>query len=245
MDIIERDIYSLISKNDGIKAKDIARAINTDRSVVNHYLYRSAFIKDLCYRDDNYMWHGLIRQTRPHIGLADYSGYYGTVKEFLAATYDEWFEIMKCGCAGIGRNLNNTRGLFHSFSDTHKVMTELFSDMPVNYSDWEIVFELRIRKSKYIRIYADVLVITEKYVFSLEFKMNDEIIDKDVEQAAKYNEYLEVVFGPDYEVISGLVLTQASDMYTYVPVKDTSAEIPACSADMLFNIFNEYLGFYE
>ncbi len=245
MDIIERDIYSVISKNDGIKAKDIARTIGTERSVVNHYLYRSAFVKDLCYRDDAYMWHGLIRQKRPHEGLGDYCGYYAAVKEFLDTPYDEWFERMRGGCLSVGRNLNNTRGLFHSFSDTHRVMTGLFGDIPVDYSDWEIVFELRIRKSKYIRIYADVLVITDRYVFSLEFKMNDEIIDKDVLQAAKYNEYLEVIFGPDYEIISGLVLTLASDKYTYVPVKDTSAEIPVCSADMLFNIFNEYLGFYE
>lgn len=244
MDIIERDIYSVISRNDGIKAKDIAREIKTERAVVNHYLYKSAFVKDLCYRDDDYMWHGLIRQKRPHEGLSDYCGYYASVDEFLRTPYDEWFESMKCGCAGIGRNLNNTRGLFHSFADTHRVMTELFSDIPVSYDDWEIVFELRIRKSKYIRIYADVLVITDKYVFSLEFKMNDVIIDKDVIQAAKYNEYLEVIFGPEYEVISGLVLTLASDKYTYVPVKNTSAEVPVCSADMLFNIFNEYLGFY-
>lgn len=29
------------------------------------------------------------------------------------------------------------------------------------------------RLSKYIRIYADVLVITENYVFSLEFKFDE------------------------------------------------------------------------
>lgn len=245
MDIIERNIYSVISKSDGIKAKDIARAIRSDRAVVNHYLYKSAFIKDLCYRDDEYMWHGLIRQARPHEGLSDYCGYCASVEEFVNTPYDVWFENMKHGCAAVGRNLNNTRGLFHSFEDTHRVMMQLFDDIPVDCDDWEIVFELRIRRSKHIRIYADVLVITERYVFSLEFKMNDEIIYGDVEQAAKYNEYLEVIFGPDYEIISGLVITLASDVYTYVPLKNTSAEIPVCSADMLFNIFNEYLGFYE
>lgn len=39
----------------------------------------------------------------------------------------------------------------------------------------------------HIRIYADVLVITDFYVFSFEFKMNDKILDADVLQAAKYN----------------------------------------------------------
>lgn len=46
MDIIERDIFSVICRNDGIKAKSIAKEIGKERSVVNHYLYRSAFIKD-------------------------------------------------------------------------------------------------------------------------------------------------------------------------------------------------------
>lgn len=97
MDIIERDIFSVICRNDGIKAKSIAKEIGKERSVVNHYLYRSAFIKDLCYRDDNYMWHGLIRQTRPHTGLSDYCGYHGNVADFIKMPYDEWFEYMKSG----------------------------------------------------------------------------------------------------------------------------------------------------
>ena len=79
----------------------------------------------------------------------------------------------------------------------------------------------------------------------LEFKMNDKILDADVSQAAKYNEYLEVLFGPEYEVISALVLTRAEDLYTYVPVGRTTAEIAVCSGDMLFNVFNEYLGFFQ
>ncbi len=244
MDIIERDIFSVICKNDGIKARMIAKELGRDRSTVNHYLYRSAFMKDLCYRDDDYMWHGLIRQMRPHVGLSDFCGYYGLVDDFLKTPKDEWIECMKSGCKSIGRNLNDTRGLFHSFSDTHDVMTGLFADIyDMDYSGWEIVFELRIKKSKHIRIYADVLVITDRYVFSFEFKMNDEIVGKDVLQAAKYNEYLEVLFGPEYEVISALVLTRATDLYSYAPVGSSTAEIAVCSGDMLFNVFNEYLGF--
>lgn len=45
MDIIERDIFSVICRNDGIKAKSIAKEIGKERSVVNHYLYRSAIYK--------------------------------------------------------------------------------------------------------------------------------------------------------------------------------------------------------
>ena len=241
MDIIERDIFSVICRNDGIKAKSIAKEIGKERSVVNHYLYRSAFIKDLCYRDDNYMWHGLIRQTRPHTGLSDYCGYHGNVADFIKMPYDEWFEYMKSGCMSIGRNLNDTRGLFHSFSDTHDVMVNLFSDLDcIDYSGWEIVFELRIKKSKHIRI-----IQLDANGKLLEFKMNDKILDADVSQAAKYNEYLEVLFGPEYEVISALVLTRAEDLYTYVPVGRTTAEIAVCSGDMLFNVFNEYLGFFQ
>lgn len=249
MDSIERAIFAVICKNDGIKARDIGRVLGKERSVVNHYLYGSPYIKELCYQDREYRWHGLIRQSRPHYGLEDFSGYYSDVDTFLHTPYNEWLDALKEGCMYIGRNLNDTRGLFHSFEDTHDTMASLFEDLDgVDYSSWEIVFELRIKKAKHIRIYADVLVITERYVFSLEFKMKDEIEDGDVKQAAKYNEYLEVLFGPDYEVISGLVLTTASDMYEYVSIDDKradSAEIPVCSGDMLFNIFNEYIGFYN
>lgn len=258
MDIIERDIYAVICAHEGIKAKDIGRELNRERSVINHYLYSSPFIKELCYQDQDYLWHGLIRQARPHFGLEEYSGYYALVKDFINTSNEDWFSQLKKGCQFIGRNLNDTRGLFHSFKDARETMLALFRDISevdcseignsarsgvVDYSDWEIVFELRIKKSKHIRIYADVLVITDKYVFSLEFKMKDVIENDDVVQAAKYNEYLEIVFGPEYEIISGLVLTTASDLYEYVIIDKSGAELPVCSGDMLFNIFNEYLGF--
>lgn len=132
MDIIERDIYALIVSGDGIKAREIAKKLNKDRSTVNHYLYNSPYMKDLCYRDENYEWYGLIRQSRPHVGLGDYSGYYGTVAEFLELTEDEWFQML-----------------------------------------------------------------TEE------------------------------------------------DLYQYAELAGTTAEIPICSGDMLFNIFDEYLGFLE
>ena len=247
MTTLANRIYALICQSDGIKAREIAAQLHTDHTIVNRQLYCSPFIHDLCYRDSDYNWHGYIRQTRPHTGLEEYSGYYATVKELLAMDEDAWFEQLKKGCKNIGRNLNDTRGLFHSFRDTRETMIHLFEDLKgnVDYDDWEIVFELRIKRSRAIRIYADVLVITENYVFSLEFKMNDQIEEEEVSQAAKYSEYQEVVFGTGYDVIPVLVLTRASDLYTYVPLNGTTAELPVCSGDMLFNIFDEYMGFLE
>ncbi len=243
--MISNKIYALICRSDGIKAKDIARELKVDRTTVNRLLYCYPFIHDLCYRDKDYMWHGYIKQVRPHIGLGEYSGYYSTVSEFLELSEEEWFEALKDGCRNIGRNLNDTRGLFHSFKDARATMVNLFEDLKeyVEYDDWEIVFELRIKRSKMIRIYADVLVITDRYVFSLEFKMNDKIEEEEVLQAGKYSRYQEVIFGTDYDVIPVLVLTRATDLYTYVPLGESTAELPVCSGDMLFNIFDEYLGF--
>lgn len=199
-------IFSLICRCDGIKAREIARQLHTDYTTVNRLLYCSPFIHDLCYRDANYNWHGYIRQTRPHKGLEDYSGFYAT-----------------------------------------ETMVSLFRDLEgqVAYDDWEIVFELRIKRSRAIRISADVLVITEDHVFSLEFKMNDQIEEAEVAQAAKYTEYQEVLFGMDYDVIPVLVLTKATDLYTYVALGESTAELPVCSGDMLFNIFDEYIGFLD
>lgn len=246
MDIIERDIYALICSNEGIKARDIGKKLNKERKIINHYLYASPYMHDLCYQDGDSRWHGYIRQSRPHWGLGDFCGYYSTVREFLNLGEEEWFALLQDGCRKIGRNLNDTRGLFHSFRDTAAVMGALFEDLDgVDYGDWEIAFELRIKKSRHIRIYADVLVITENYVFSLEFKMKDQIETEEVAQAAKYSAYLEVLFGPAYEVIPVLVLTRASDLYRYVSMMGTTAELPVCSGDMLFNIFDEYLGFPE
>lgn len=245
--IISNRIYALICKSDGIKAREIAHQLNIDRTTVNRLLYCYPFIHDLCYRDKEYKWHGYIKQTRPHIGLGEYSGYYSTVAEFLQLSEEEWFEQLKSGCKQIGRNLNDTRGLFHSFKDARETMVNLFDDLKeyLDFADWEIVFELRIKRSKAIRIYADVLVITDTHVFSLEFKMKDEIEEDEVLQAAKYSQYQEIIFGADYDVIPVLVLTRATDLYTYVPLGKTTAQLPVCSGDMLFNIFDEYLGFLE
>ena len=240
----QRRIYSVICNNNGIKAKDIAKKVGEERGGINRLLYSNPFVQDLCYRDNEFFWHGLIRQNRPHIGLSDFCGYYGTVERFLSQPEGEWLEELKRGCRSIGRNLNDSRGLIHSFLDTRAVMTELFHDMSgVDYASWEICFELRVRRAKYIRIYADVLVITEDKVFSMEFKMKDTIDPEEQLQAVKYVKYLDVIFGDGYEVIPALVLTRAADLYTWKQLPDSSLELPVCSGDMLFNLFDEFLGF--
>ena len=109
--------------------------------------------------------------------------------------------------------------------------------------DWEIVFEFRLKRARYVRIYADVLVITENKVFSLEFKMKDKIDFEEVSQAAKYVPYLEIVFGTDYEIIPALVLTAAKDFFDFVAIGKSDSVLPVCSGDMLFNVFDEYLEF--
>ena len=109
--------------------------------------------------------------------------------------------------------------------------------------NWEIVFEFRLKRARRIRIYADVLVITEDKVFSLEFKMKDAPEPEDISQAAKYCPYLEIVFGPDYEVLPALVLTGAKEYFDFSRIGRSEFILPVCSGDMLFNVFDEYLGF--
>jgi hypothetical protein len=247
-DINETEIrmYSLICSNDGIKARDIARKVGVEKADINRLLYNAPFIHELCYRDTDFNWHGLIRQAHPHTGLGDFCGYYGSVERFLGQPEEEWLEELKCGCKSIGRNLNDTRGLIHSFRDARETMIGLFQDLDMpDASSWELCFELRIRKARHIRIYADVLVITGDKVFSLEFKMKDMIDPEEELQAVKYAKYLEVIFGPEYEVIPALVLTRASDLYTWQQLPESTAELPVCSGDMLFNLFDEYYGFLQ
>lgn len=243
----ERAVYSLISVRDGIKAKEISSELGLNRTEVNRMLFSSPLMHELCYQDTSFCWHALIRQSPVHEGLYEFSGWYGTVREFLDASDDDWLLSLKEGCRRIGRSLNDTRGLFHSFLDCRNVMRSLFLDLSgmtdLPFMDWEIVFELRIDRARRIRIYADVLVITPGMVFSLEFKMKNAVESEEVIQAAKYCPYLEIIFGPRYEVFPALVLTSASELFEFVPIGMTDMVLPVASGDMLFNVFNEYIGF--
>ena len=243
----EQGIYSLISVSDGIMAKDIAAGLGMTRREVNRLLFSSALMRELCFQDSDFRWHALIRQAPVHEGLYEFSGWYGTVREFMASGESEWLSSLEDGCRRIGRSLNDTRGLIHSFLDCRTVMRSLFEDLSgmadSSFLNWEIVFELRINRSRMIRIYADVLVIAPGKVFSLEFKMKSAVDPVEVLQAAKYVPYLEVIFGPRFDVYPALVLTSASDFFDFVPIGNTDMLLPVASGDMLFNVFNEYLGF--
>ena len=240
-------VYSLISRRDGIKAREIARELGLDRTAVNRLLVSSALMREMCYQDRDCRWHALIRQGTPHEGLYEFSGWYGLVREFQEETEETWLRRLEEGCRRIGRNLNDTRGLIHSFLDCRRVMLGLFADLEEmtnsSFLDWELVFEFRLNRARYIRIYTDVLLVTPGAVFSLEFKMKDKIDPEEVQQAAKYAPYLEILFGRDHEILPALVLTRAADFFDYAPIGGTDAVLPVCSGDMLFNVLNEYLGF--
>ena len=225
------------------------RMSSLSRREVNRLLFSSPLLRELCYEDDAFRWHALIRQSPVHEGLYEFSGWYGTVREFIRMSEESWLSSLQDGCRRIGRNLNDTRGLIHSFRDCRTVMCSLFQDLAdmtdASFQDWEIVFELRINRARMIRIYADVLVIAPHKVFSLEFKMKNAVDPEEVIQAAKYCPFLEVIFGPEYEVIPALILTSASDLFDFVPIGRTDMILPVASGDMLFNVFNEYLGFLD
>ncbi len=244
---IQRRICAEICRRDGIRAREIARDLNLDHGTVNHLLYASPLMKELCWQDRDYRWHGIVRQEIPHLGLQEFAGYYSTVGDFLDLSEEQWLAKLTEGCTNIGRNLNDTRGLIHSFRDCREQMFGLFRDLLELAGDgclsWEIAFELRLKRSKHVRIYADVLVITEDRAFALEFKMKDKVEPDEVLQSAKYVPYLEIVFGRDYEIIPVLVLTAARELFCYVPIGKTDAVLPVCSGDMLFTAFDEYLGF--
>lgn len=246
---IQRAVCAVICCSDGIRAREIARELKLDHGTVNHVLYSSPLMKELCWQDRDYRWHGIVRQTRPHAGLQEFAGYYALVGDFLELSEERWMEELRRGCGNIGRSLSDTRGLIHSFRDCRETMVRLFRDLLEMAGDsclrWEIAFELRLKRSRHVRIYADVLVITEDRVFALEFKMKDTAEPDEVLQSAKYVPYLEIVFGAGYEVIPVLVLTAARDMFQFVPIGGRDAVLPVCSGDMLFNVFDEYLGFLK
>ena len=242
----ELQIYALISRNEGLRAREISRETGIDKTEVSRWLVSSALMRELCYQDSDYRWHALVKQQAPYEGLYEFSGWYGTVREFTAENEETWLKELSEGCTRIGRNLNDTRGLIHSFRDCRETMRSMFADlkdMGVAPENWETVFELRINLRRFIRIYADVLVITPEKVFTLEFKMKNRIDPEEVLQAAKYVPFLEILFGKEMDVYPALVLTGASELFTYEQIGKTEFVLPVCSGDMLFNVFNEAMGF--
>ena len=63
-------------------------------------------------------------------------------------------------------------------------------------------------------------------------------------QSPRRRELLHLVLN-EYEVIPALVLTKASDLYSWECLPDSNREIQVCSGDMLFNVFDEYMGFLD
>ena len=248
-DETEKAVCAAICRSGGIRAREIAKALGLDHTTVNRVLYSSPLMRELCWQDGEHRWHGILRQARPHSGLREFAGYYGLAGEFLSLDEEAWLAALTEGCRNIGRSLSDARGLLHSFRDCREQMLALFSDLREMLGEsclgWEIAFELRLKRARYVRIYADVLVVTEDRVFSLEFKMKSDPEHEEVLQAAKYTPFLEIMFGPDYEVIPVLVLTRARDRFEFVGIGSADALLPVCSGDMLFNVFNEYLGFLK
>ena len=243
----EARVYTLISRHAGLRAREIAKWLGLDKTEVNRLLVSSALMREMCYKDADYRWHALIPQVFPHEGLYEFSGWYGLVREFLAQEESAWLKQLEEGCVRIGRSLNDTRGLIHSFLDCRQTLLTLFADLAAMakepFQDWEICFEFRLNRARMIRVYADVLVITPRCVFSLEFKMKPVIDPEEVLQAAKYAPYLELIFGSDHDILPALVLTRAADLFEEALIGTTDAFLPVCSGDMLFNVFDHYLGF--
>ena len=77
---LERAVCAVICRSDGIRAREIAKQLSLDHQTVNRLLYFSPLMREVCWQDRDYRWHGLIRQARPHIGLQELSGYYGSLR---------------------------------------------------------------------------------------------------------------------------------------------------------------------
>ena len=234
---LERAVCAVICRGDGLKARQIAKELDLDHGTVNSLLYSSPLMKELCWQDRDYRWHGIVRQSPDHTGLQEFAAWFSTACEFLSLSEEEWLAALREGCRNIGRSLSDARGLTHSFLDCREQIRVLFLDLQSMIGEsclsWQLAFELRLKRSRHVRMYADVLVITEDRVFSLEFKMKKTVEPEEVEQAAKYVPYLEIVFGPMYEIIPVLVLTGARELFEFVPIGKTKS--PRSSAKSAAN----------
>ena len=88
-DRTERAICAAICRGNGLKAKEIGKQLGLDRSTVNQALYHSPLMKELCWQDDEYRWHGIMLRSRPHSGLQEFAGYYSLIRDFIRLSEDE------------------------------------------------------------------------------------------------------------------------------------------------------------
>ena len=58
---LESKVCAAICQSNGIRAREIAAQLKLDRNTVNHTLYASPLLKELCFQDRYYRWHGIIR----------------------------------------------------------------------------------------------------------------------------------------------------------------------------------------
>ena len=187
----------------------------------------STAIKVVFVQNNTLIWHKAIPTAPGQDALAN-----EVIEEGIRELDISKDDILGVAATGYGKNLMNSANKVIDEVSANALGLHLLSGAAA-----KVIINIGGQDIKIIQLDANGKL--------LEFKMNDKILDADVLQAAKYNEYLEVLFGPEYEVISALVLTRAEDLYTYVPVGRTTAEIAVCSGDMLFNVFNEYLGFFR
>lgn len=59
----DRAICAAICRSSGIRAKDIAAELGIERKTVNQVLYSSPLMKELCWQNNDYRWHGIVRQS--------------------------------------------------------------------------------------------------------------------------------------------------------------------------------------
>ena len=53
----ERAVCAAICRSGGLRAKEIAKQLDVSTETVNKVLYRSPFLKELCWQDGEYRWH--------------------------------------------------------------------------------------------------------------------------------------------------------------------------------------------
>ena len=98
---LERAVCAVICRGKGLRAREIAAELKLDHKTVNRVLYGSPLMKELCWQDRDFRWHGLVRQARPHAGLEEFAGWYGTAAVFATLSEAEWMAQLAKGCGAL------------------------------------------------------------------------------------------------------------------------------------------------
>lgn len=156
--------------------------------------------------------------------------YSNTVEGFLNETKDNWLSIMKSAFSdeyvmSLGKSQIN------AWEDCFDALQEQLQDFNEEAPGFSVIFEYALPYESGRR--PDVILVSEEFVLILEFKMKNEVLDADLDQARAYGRDIREYHyeSRNKDVRTFLVLTRTENIRT--DLSHAYGSVVVCSKDWL------------